>query len=335
MTIALAEKPATAPSLTPALRLVSDALSRVDALILSRVESEIPLIKDVTRHIVASGGKRLRPLLTLLCAEMFGYQGERHVALAAAVEFIHTATLLHDDVVDESALRRGLATANDVFGNKVSVLVGDFLFSQSFRLMVADGSLEVLDILSDAAAIITQGEVKQLTTEGDPTTTESKYLDVIACKTAVLFAAACEIGPIVAGATPYRTALKAYGHALGMAFQLVDDALDYSANQAQLGKTVGDDFREGKVTLPVIMAYRAGTEAEREFWQRTLTERDQREGDFEEACRLLNAYATLSATLSRARFFCEQAREALRKLPESAHKSALSEIVDFCVARTH
>lgn len=323
------------PPLALALSLAGEDLRRVDALILQRVAAEIPLIKEIAQHIIASGGKRLRPLLTLLAARACGYNtGDRHVNLAACVEFIHTATLLHDDVVDESALRRGLATANAVFGNKASVLVGDFLLAQAFQLMVIDG-IDSLRILSDAAAIIARGEVKQLMTEGAPETPKEQYLDVIACKTAALFASACELGGIVSGCSEMRAPLRAYGEAIGIAFQLVDDALDYSADQATLGKTVGDDFREGKITLPVIHAWAAGTEQERAFWRRTLEAQEQREGDLAAAIEIINKNHSISASLAEARRYCETATAALTPLPTSPAKEALLEIVDFCVKRSY
>lgn len=310
-------------------------MKRVDALILARVEAEIPLIKNIVQHIVASGGKRLRPLLTLLCARACGYAGERHIGLAASVEFIHTATLLHDDVVDESKLRRGLATANDVFGNKASVLVGDFLLAQAFQLMVADGSLEGLRVLSDAAAIISKGEVKQLMTEGEPETTRAAYLDVIACKTAALFAAACEIGAVAAEAEAMRAPFRAYGEALGMAFQLVDDALDYASDAATLGKSVGDDFREGKITLPVLIAYAEANDAERAFWQRTLSERLQTPEDLAEAIKIIHKHQAIEQTFALARSYCDAALAAIHPLPTSPEKTALIEVVDFCAGRMY
>jgi octaprenyl-diphosphate synthase len=325
----------TAPTLDLALSLTRDDLKRVDALILERVSREIPLIRDITQHIVASGGKRLRPLLTLLCAQACGYAGGRHIALAASVEFIHTATLLHDDVVDESALRRGLPTANDAFGNKASILVGDFLLAQAFQLMVADGNLRVLHILSDAAAVISQGEVKQLMTEGEPETSEAVYLDVIRCKTAELFAAACELGPVVADQPAQAEPFRAYGMAVGTAFQLVDDALDYASSAEALGKTVGDDFREGKITYPVLCAYRAGTAEERAFWQRTMGEREQREGDLKEAIRLLAKHRAIAQTFDKALIYCDEARRHLHPAPPSPSRQALLEVVDFCASRTH
>lgn len=327
---------ASAP-LAGAMQLAGGDLSRVDALIIDRVSAEIPLIRDIVQHIVASGGKRLRPLLTLISARACGHSGAdaRPVGLAAAVEFIHTATLLHDDVVDESALRRGLATANEMFGNKASVLVGDFLLSQAFQLMVADGSLKTLKILSDAAATISQGEVRQLMTEGELETPVSAYLEVISGKTAALFAASAELGAVVTGRESLEAPLRAYGQALGMAFQLVDDALDYAADQAALGKTVGDDFREGKITLPVILAYQAANEDEIAFWQRTLAQREQRTNDFALALAVLNKYGAISATFAHARAYCDLASQALADLPPGDAVNALQEIVDFCAERMY
>ena len=248
------------PSLDGLTNLVADDLRDVNELIIRYMDSPVVLIPQLASHLVAAGGKRLRPVLTLASAKMCGYaDGNRHIALAACVEFIHTATLLHDDVVDESGLRRGLASANAVFGNKASVLVGDFLFSRSFELMVEDGSLDVLRILSHASSVIAEGEVLQLITSNDTETSETAYLDVIRAKTAQLFAAACRIGAVVAERPRVEEeALETYGMNLGIAFQLIDDVLDFSAEQAKLGKTVGDDFREGKITLPIILAFRRG-----------------------------------------------------------------------------
>ena len=229
------------------------------------------------------------------------------MALAACVEFIHTATLLHDDVVDESQLRRGLASANAVFGNKASVLVGDFLFARAFQLMVEDGSLRVLDILSHAAATIAEGEVLQLATQNDLSTSEARYLDVVRGKTAALFAAACQVGAVVADRPgDEETALAEYGMNLGIAFQLVDDALDYAADQATLGKAVGDDFREGKITMPVLVAYGAGEESERVFWRRTLEDSEQDEADLATAMRLVEDRGAIRATLDRAAGFARE-----------------------------
>lgn len=315
--------------------LISGDLKLVDALILERVKSEVPLIHDIARHIIASGGKRIRPALTLISSRLCGYKGERHVGLAASIEFIHTATLLHDDVVDESKLRRGLATANELFGNKASILVGDFLIGQSFQLMVGDGHMEVLRILSDAAAIISKGEVMQLMNEGNPQISMEDYLQVISSKTAALFSAACELGGVVAGNDQQAQALHEFGQNIGMAFQLVDDALDYSANQETLGKTVGDDFHEGKITLPVLYAYRQSSEEEKTFWNRTLGELEQTPDDLATALQIIHKYDTLSQTLTLAGDYCEKARATLAGFKPSPEKAAMLDIVDFCAARAY
>ena len=326
-----AKQPASLDRLTA---LVADDLMRVNALILARMQSPVALIPQLAGHIIAAGGKRLRPMLTLASSRLCGYRGDRHLALAAAVEFIHTATLLHDDVVDASGLRRGLATANAVWGNKPSVLVGDFLFSRAFQLMVVDGSLKVLDILSRASAVIAEGEVLQLMTANDLDTTEAKYLEVINAKTAALFAAAARIGAVLGERKDTEEkALEAYGRNLGIAFQLVDDMLDYSAQQAELGKAVGDDFRDGKITLPVVLAFQAGDEDERQFWRRSLEEMDQRDGDLDRAFNLMNRRGTLKATLERARLYAETARGALSIFHDSAERRALDDVIDFCLER--
>lgn len=324
-----------AASLDSLYSLIREDLKRVDTLILERVKSEVPLIHEVARHIIASGGKRIRPALTLISSQLCGYEGDRHIALAASVEFIHTATLLHDDVVDESKLRRGLATANELFGNKASVLVGDFLFSQSFQLMVSDGNLDVLRILSDASAIISKGEVMQLMNEGNPQTTVENYLQVISSKTAALFSAACELGGVVADNRQQAEALHAFGSYVGIAFQLVDDALDYAANQETLGKTVGDDFAEGKITLPVIHAYRQGDSREKAFWERTLGELEQQPEDFATAVKIITRYDTIGQTIRLAEHYCDKARESLSGFPPTPQKAAMLDIVDFCAARAY
>jgi octaprenyl-diphosphate synthase len=314
--------------------LVADDLKACNALIIDRMQSPVELIPQLAGYIIAAGGKRLRPVLTLASARLCGYGGDRHQALAACVEFIHTATLLHDDVVDESDLRRGLASANAVFGNKASVLVGDFLFSRAFQLMVEDGSLDVLRILSHASAVIAEGEVLQLTTSNDTGTSEQAYLDVIRSKTAELFAAACQIGAVVADRPAVEEdALFAYGLNLGISFQLVDDVLDYSALQARLGKTVGDDFREGKITLPVILAYRRGSDEERVFWNRALEEMEQGEGDLDKAIGLMNQHGALRDTVERARHYGAIARDALGIFPDSEEKTALLDVIDFVIDR--
>src|SRR5262245_58994120 len=272
------------------------------------MQSPVALIPQLAGHIVASGGKRLRPMLTLGCARLCGYHGDRHIALAAAVEFIHTATLLHDDVVDASDLRRGRDTANAVSGIIPSIVVGDFLISRSFELMVADGSLRILEILSRASSIIAEGEVLQLMTQNDIASTEAAYLEVIQAKTAELFAAASRIGAVLAGRPQAEEdALDGFGRNLGIAFQLGDDMLDFSARQTELGKSIGDDFRDGKVTLPILLALARGDEEERAFWRRTLEEMDQRAGDLEHALHLVHRHGALTETLSRARTYAAAA----------------------------
>ncbi|WP_149541200.1 polyprenyl synthetase family protein [Siccirubricoccus phaeus] len=337
MPIASSDKMAAArgeDALSALMALVRADLEACNRLIVERMQSPVALIPQLAAHIVAAGGKRLRPLLTLAAARLCGYRGHRHVALAACVEFIHTATLLHDDVVDESALRRGQASANALFGNKPSVLVGDFLFARAFQLMVEDGNLEVLAILSAAAATIAEGEVLQLVTQNDTATTEAQYLQVIEGKTAALFAAATRIGAVVADRPPPEAeALDAYGRNLGIAFQLVDDALDYAAEQERLGKTVGDDFREGKITLPVLLAFARGDEAERGFWRRVLEERAQAETDLAAAQTLLERHGALRDTVERARHYGDLALQALSRFPDSAERRALADIVAFCIDR--
>ena len=314
--------------------LVADDLHRVNQVIIDRMQSRIPLIPQLAGHIVAAGGKRLRPLLTLASARLFDYEGARHINLAASVEFIHTATLLHDDVVDESQLRRGLDTANALWGNQASVLVGDFLFSRAFQLMVADGSLHVLKILSDASAIISEGEVHQLLTANDTSTTDADYLQVIESKTAALFAAACRVGAVVAErGTEEEDALGRFGQGLGIAFQLVDDVLDYSAEQEALGKTVGDDFREGKVTLPIVLAFQRGDAEEQAFWRRCIENQDQRDGDLAHAMTLLTKHDCLTDSLARAESYAADAWDAMRIFPAGPVKTALLDALESSLDR--
>jgi octaprenyl-diphosphate synthase len=314
--------------------LVEQDLAACNRTIVARMDSPVALIPQLAAHIVAAGGKRLRPLLTLSAARLCGYTGTRHTSLAACVEFIHTATLLHDDVVDESVLRRGLASANAVFGNKASVLVGDFLFARAFQLMVEDGSLKVLAVLSRAAATIAEGEVLQLATQNDLSTTEDRYLEVVQGKTAALFAAACQVGAIVADRPDTdEAALATYGSNLGIAFQLVDDALDYAADQATLGKTVGDDFREGKITLPVLAAYRAGGAADQAFWQRTIEHSEQQPADLDHAMALMARHGAIATTLARATRFAGAAKAALGIFPDSPIRRALIDVADYTVNR--
>ncbi len=324
------------PSIDTLSALTADDIQKVNQTILARMESPVILIPQVAGHIIAAGGKRLRPMLTLAAARMCGYEGDRHVGLAACVEFIHTATLLHDDVVDESDLRRGAASANAVWGNKSSVLVGDFLFSRAFELMVEDGNLDVLRILSHASSVIAEGEVLQLVTANDTETTEADYLEVIGSKTAKLFAAAAEIGAVVADRPQDEwRALDSFGHNLGMAFQLIDDVLDYSARQATLGKAVGDDFREGKITLPVVLAFAAADEEEKAFWRRTLEDLEQKKGDFRRALAMLEKSGALTASVERAREYGLKAREALSSFPDSEIRRALIEAVEFAIYRSY
>lgn len=322
------------------LSLVAEDLGAVNETIIARMQSPVALIPQVANHLVAAGGKRLRPLLTLASARMCGYDGDQHIKLATCVEFIHTATLLHDDVVDESELRRGKSSANAVWGNQTPVLVGDFLFSRSFELMVEVGHLPVLAILSRASSVIAEGEVLQLLTANDTATDEAAYLQVIQGKTAELFAAACKVGAEIAQRPAAETqALYDYGNALGIAFQLVDDYLDYSANEADLGKTVGDDFREGKITLPIILALAAakeqGLEDESAFWIRTMEKLEQTDGDLAHAMTLMEKHGTLEATRDRARVYGEQAIAALEIFPDNAYRASLAGIVDFCIERAY
>lgn len=317
--------------------LISDDLRKVNETIIRRMHSPVSLIPQLAGHIIAAGGKRLRPVLTLATARLCGYAGgDRHIKLATCIEFIHTATLLHDDVVDESTLRRGKPSANDVWGNKTSILVGDFLFSRAFELMVEDGHLSVLEILSRTSSVIAEGEVLQLLTTNDTNTTEEAYLEVVRSKTASLFAAASRLGPIVADMPQTEeTALETYGYNLGMAFQLVDDVLDYSARQERLGKTIGDDFRGGKITLPVILGFAAADINERAFWCRTLEDLDQTESDLHLALQLLQKYNCLEETLRRAKGYGNVARTALLHFPDSPFRQALLEVVAFCIERAY
>ncbi len=316
--------------------LTREDLQAVNKIILERMQSEVALIPQLAGHVIAAGGKRLRPMLTLASARLCGYQGRRHMALAACVEFIHTATLLHDDVVDDSDLRRGLETANSLWGNKPSVLVGDFLFSRAFQVMVQDGSLEVLKILSDASAIIAQGEVAQLITTNDTETSEADYVGVISEKTAPLFEAACRIGAVVAERpSAEQEALGSYGRNFGIAFQLVDDVLDYSARQADLGKTIGDDFREGKITLPVVLAFARGSDEERRFWRRCLEDLEQRDADLGRALGLMDRHGALDDSLDRARAYGTDAIDSLAVFEDSPYRRAMIEVVEFCIERAY
>ena len=324
------------PSLAPMLALTASGMNAVNAVILDRMQSQIPLIPALAGHLLSGGGKRLRPMLTIAGAELCGYQGNRHHKLAAAVEFIHTATLLHDDVVDGSDLRRGKATANIVFGNPATVLVGDFLFSRSFELMVEDGSLKVLRILSNASAVIAEGEVDQLTAQRHVETSEERYLSIIGAKTAVLFAAATRIAAVVAERTEAEErALEDYGRNLGIAFQLVDDAIDYDSEASEMGKGKGDDFRDGKMTLPVILAYARGSDDERRFWEEAIAGFRTSDEDLAEAIQLINRHDTLSATRERARHFAQRAIDAIAGFPAGEARHAMAQAARFAVARRY
>ncbi len=323
-------------SLQPLLELVSEDMAGVNRIILDKAVSDVELIQTLAHHLIDSGGKRLRPMLTIAAARLAGYKGEGHVRLAAAVEFMHTATLLHDDVVDESDFRRGKKAARLLWGNQASVLVGDFLLGQAFRMMVDVGSLTALRILSNAAAVIAEGEVMQLAAAKNMATTEDEYLAIVNAKTAALFSAATEVGGAIANRPPdEQAAMKSYGRALGIAFQLVDDALDYGGDSARLGKSVGDDFREGKITLPVILSYRRGSEEERAFWQRTLVNGESGDADLAHAIALMKRHKAIEATLERARHYGDMARDALGLFRDSQPKRAMLDAVTFCIARAH
>lgn len=322
--------------LKPLLDLVDADMARVNQIVLDKARSDVELIPELAHHLIESGGKRLRPMLTLACSQMCGYGGDGHIKLASSVEFMHTATLLHDDVVDESDMRRGKAAARMLWGNEASVLVGDFLLGQAFKMMVDVGSLGALRVLSNAAATIAEGEVMQLITANNITTTEDEYLAVVDAKTAALFSAAAEVGAIIAERPPTeQAALRSFGKNLGIAFQLIDDSLDYSGAEAELGKSVGDDFRDGKVTLPVVLSYRRGGDDDRAFWERTVQERDIRDGDLEHAMDLIAACNAIQDTVERARHYGAISRDALAIFPDGAHKAALLDAIEFSVSRMH
>lgn len=329
-------KPGHVASLEPMMALVAGDMNRVNSVILDRMQSDIPLIPELAGHLIAGGGKRLRPMLTLACSELLDYPGNRHHKLAAAVEFIHTATLLHDDVVDGSDMRRGKTAANLIFGNPAAVLVGDFLFSRSFELMVEDGSLKVLKILSHASAVIAEGEVDQLTAQRQLATSEEHYLDIIGAKTAALFAAACRIAAVVAERdTVVEEALDRYGRNLGVAFQLVDDAIDYASDSEVMGKGVGDDFRDGKITLPVILSFARGDEDEQHFWREAMAGRRVSDEDLAHATALMHRHEAISDSIDRARHYGQRAIDAIAPFPVGPAKSALIEAVEFAISRAY
>lgn len=321
--------------LEPVVALTRAEMEQVNADILRQLESRIDFIPLVARHLIESGGKRLRPMLTLASAGLCGYEGQAHIPLASCVEFIHSATLLHDDVVDQSGRRRHLPTANAVWGNKASVLVGDFLLSRAFRMMVEQGSLEVLRILSEASAVIAEGEVLQLVSEKQGLPSEEIYLDIIRSKTAALFGAACELGAAVADKPELQPLLRDYGMNLGIAFQIVDDALDYHADPQRFGKQPGDDFREGKATLPVILAWQEADGEERDFWTRTLAAHDQQPGDLERAVALITDHRGFERAMERAAHYCDKAVASLSSLPDLPARAALLSLSEFCLRRAY
>jgi octaprenyl-diphosphate synthase len=318
------------------MQLVAADLNGVNAVILDRMQSKVALIPELAGHLIAGGGKRMRPMLTLACASLLGYPGNRHYKLAAAVEFIHTATLLHDDVVDGSGMRRGKRTANLIWGNPASVLVGDFLFSRAFELMVEDGSLKVLKILSNASAVIAEGEVEQLTAQRRIETDEEQYLRIITAKTAALFAAACRVSPVVAEAgEDAELALESYGRNLGIAFQLIDDVIDYASDAETMGKGVGDDFRDGKMTLPVILAYARASDSDRAFWRESISGVASGDAELARAIALVRSTGALSDAIERARYYARRAIDALAPFGSGRAKSALTEAANFAVARAY
>uniref|UniRef100_A0A2A4Z984 Polyprenyl synthetase n=1 Tax=OCS116 cluster bacterium TaxID=2030921 RepID=A0A2A4Z984_9PROT len=337
MAVILQYKKDSKPDLSLLLDLTKHDMGRVNENILSHTGSHVKTIPQVANYLIDSGGKRIRPMLMIAASQMCGYDGDHHIVISTAIEFLHTATLLHDDVVDDSDVRRGKQAARKIWGNENSVLVGDFLLARTFNMMVKTGSLECLNSLSGAAVTISEGEIMQLAAAKNTSTTEDHYLKIIHAKTAALFESACEMGAMISGASEeQRQALHAFGHNLGIAFQLVDDALDFgngSGLEAQLDKNIGDDFREQKITLPIIFAYREGDKEERKFWNRTLKDGDQQDGDLEFAIGLLAKYNTLKKTKLRAEHYASKAVQALALFPKSDIRTALEQTVAFCIAR--
>ncbi len=324
------------PTLNTLLDKTAEDMGRINELILAEAHSSVDMIPKLAKHLIDSGGKRIRPMLTCATSRLCGYEGLDHIPLATSVEFLHTATLLHDDVVDESDMRRGKKAARILWGNQASVLVGDYLLGQSFKIMVGVGSLEALKILSNASAIIAEGEVMQLAATNNPTISEDDYMAVIGSKTAALFVAAAELGAVVSNRPDQeRQALKDFGENLGIVFQLVDDALDYHGEASQLGKDVGDDFRDGKITLPVILAYGQGTDKEKQFWQRTLGEGQIQDEDLGHAIALIEKYGTIEETMQRARIFGKKAEDALEIFPNNEWSEALQDVIEFCINRAN
>ncbi|WP_336287965.1 polyprenyl synthetase family protein [Bartonella sp. CB60] len=323
-------------SLQSLINLTKDDMERVNQFILSMAKSDVAMIPEISNHLISSGGKRLRPMITLASAHMFNYHNDGHIKLATAVEFMHTATLLHDDVIDESNLRRGKSTARMIWGNQASILVGDFLLGQAFKMMVDVGSIEALSVLANAAAIIAEGEVMQLSATKNVETSTADYLKIINAKTAALFSAAAEVGPIIADyGHKERLALREYGTFLGLAFQLIDDALDYGGAAKHLGKNIGDDFREGKITMPVILAYARGNIAEKAFWKQALEDGNNNDEAFTYAQQLIKKYDSLTDTIEQARIYGKRATDSLASMNKSPAYNALIETIDFCIARVN
>ncbi len=316
--------------------ILTEDLDSVNRIILDRMKSDVPLIPELASHLIAAGGKRIRPLLTLASAALFDYEGDRQHKLAAAVEFIHTATLLHDDVVDDSDKRRGKSSANAVFGNDAAVLVGDFLFSRSFQLMVEDGSIDILKILSDASAVIAEGEIMQLSIANDLSVTEEQYFEIANSKTATLFAAACEVGARVAGRSEDECCvLRNYGHNLGVAYQVSDDVLDYQANEVKLGKSIGDDFKEGKITLPIIRAMNKANQEEKDFLKKCFVDLNQNDCDLEQVTNLLTKYDCLNSSLNTAVEIAEKGIADIERMPKNDISDCLKDIIFFAAKREY
>ena len=316
---------------------IKGELTLVDEIIKQGIQSHMPLIAELASHLLFNGGKRIRPSLTIFSTKLFNHQENRHLKLAACIEFLHSATLLHDDVVDEGLLRRGKKTTNIIWGNKASVLVGDFLLSRAFELMVSDGSIEILKTLSNTASIIAEGEILELTASGDIEMSEAIYLEIIKSKTAQLFSSACEVGAIVSDqSNKERDALKNFGLNLGNAFQIIDDILDYTSNnKRQFGKNIGSDFKSGKMSLPVIIAYNRGSEKEKAFWHKTIKEKKQTSGDLKKAIKIMNLRNAIQDSIKRPEFFASLATDSLKIFPDSFEKQALLKMVNFSVKRSY
>ena len=321
------------------LNLCSQDINDVNNQIIEKIDSNVELVKKIANYIVLSGGKRIRPLLTIACTKMSGYgfniNEKRHIGLATAIEFIHTATLMHDDVVDESFLRRGKPSSNELWGNKTSVLVGDFLFSRAFQLMAKDKSEKILKLLSDTSVTISEGEVLELSNDKDPTISEDTYFEVVNGKTASLFSAACQVGGLIANIDKRKQeSLKVFGINFGMAFQLIDDSLDYSSNSNKLGKNIGDDFKEGKITLPIILAYLRANNKEKKFWNRTIRDLNQENGDLEKAKEIIKKYNCIEDTLLRAKHFSSIAKDSLGTFNDNKYRKILLQLIDSSFLRS-